>query len=65
MTNWKTTLIGLLTAIAVGVQPIVETGVIDWKRIGLAALIAALGYVAGDAKKPTSTTQTTPTTTTP
>ena len=62
MTNWKTTLLGILTAIAVGIQPIVETGVIDYKRIGLAALIAALGYVAGDAKKETPPT---PPTTTP
>lgn len=48
MKNWKTTLSAMLLAVVIGVQPIIETGVIDWKKIGVAALIAVVGFVAKD-----------------
>jgi hypothetical protein len=48
MKSWKTTLMGLVTAVAVAVYPIITTGVIDWKNVGLAALIAVFGYLAKD-----------------
>jgi len=48
MKNWKTSLGALLLAVLIGVQPIIETGVIDWKKITIAALIAAIGFVAKD-----------------
>lgn len=47
--SWKTTLIGCLLAIAVAVQPLIATGQIDWKAVGIAAMIALLGYLAKDA----------------
>lgn len=48
MRSYKTTLLGIITAAIVAIQPIIETGNIDWKKIGYAALIAAFGYVAKD-----------------
>ena len=51
MKNWKTTLIGAIMAVVVAVYPIVETGNIDWKSVGMAALIAALGFFAKDFDK--------------
>jgi len=49
MKNWKTTIIGSIAAIFIAVQPLFRTGVIDWKAVGLAALIALFGYLAKDA----------------
>jgi len=49
MKSWKTTILGAIAAIFIAVQPLVETGVIDWKAVGLAALIALFGYLAKDA----------------
>jgi len=49
MKSWKTTIVGAILAAIVAIQPIVETGVIDWKKVALAALIAVMGYVAKDA----------------
>ena len=49
MKSWKTTIVGAILAVIVAIQPIIETGVIDWKKIGLAALIAVFGYLAKDA----------------
>ena len=59
MKSWKTTIVGAILAVIVAIQPIIETGVIDWKKIGVAALIAAFGYLAKDATA-TTTTPTTP-----
>lgn len=50
MKNWRTTLVGGLLAAIIAVQPLLETGVIDWSKITLAAIIAILGYVAKDSK---------------
>jgi hypothetical protein len=51
MTNFKTTLTGALLAIIVAVQPIIETGVINWKQIGLAAVIGLFGFLTKDYNK--------------
>lgn len=50
--NWKTTLIGTIAgivgAVVGAVVPLLQGGVVDWKMVGGAALIAALGYFAKD-----------------
>ena len=48
MKNYRTTICGLVMAAIVAVQPILETGIIDWKKIGYAALIAVFGYLVKD-----------------
>jgi len=47
--SWKTTVLGALLALVVAIQPLISTGQIDWKAVGIAALIAVLGYFAKDA----------------
>jgi hypothetical protein len=51
--NWKTTLIGtvagIVGAVVGAIVPLMQGGVIDWKLIGTAALVAALGYFAKDS----------------
>jgi uncharacterized membrane protein YgaE (UPF0421/DUF939 family) len=49
MKNWKTTALGLVIAILVALQPILETGVLSWKAVVLAVLIAAAGYFTKDS----------------
>lgn len=49
MKSYKTTIIGLILAIIVAVQPMIATGEINWKAVGMAALIAAFGFVSKDA----------------
>jgi hypothetical protein len=49
MKNWRTTLVGAILAVIIAVQPIITTGAVDWKAVGLAALVALLGYLAKDA----------------
>jgi hypothetical protein len=49
MTSWRTTIIGAVLAVIIAVQPIIETGTIDWKKVGIAALVALFGYLAKDA----------------
>ena len=46
--SWKTMLLGALLAIVVAVAPIIQTGAVDWKAVGMAALIALLGYFSKD-----------------
>lgn len=48
MKNWKTTILGALAAIIIAIQPLIETGEINWKSVVIAAAIAALGYFAKD-----------------
>lgn len=57
MKSWKTTLSGCLVAVFVAIQPIIETGVIDWKKVILAGLIAAFSFVAKDSNVTGGTTQ--------
>ena len=49
MKNWKTTVIGVGTAIFIAVKPYILTGQIDWGQLLMAAGVAALGYFAKDA----------------
>jgi hypothetical protein len=44
--NWKTTALGLAGAIFYA-----ATGTHDYKHVGMAVLVAALGYFASDAKE--------------
>jgi len=48
MKNWKTTLVGAILALFVAVQPIMETGAVDWKKIVIACGVALFGYLAKD-----------------
>jgi len=51
MKNYKTTLTGILAAIAVGIIPILKDGFNwsnDWPKLLTAAAIALLGLVAKD-----------------
>jgi hypothetical protein len=47
-TSWKTAILGAILAIVVAVAPIIQTGAVDWKAVGMAALIALLGYFTKD-----------------
>jgi len=49
--NWKTTLAGLLGAIAVGLTPFIVTGEINWTALTIAVTVAVLGYLSRDAEK--------------
>ena len=49
MKNWKTTLIGCLIAIVIAIKPLIETGTIDYKQCGIAAVIALFGFLSKDA----------------
>jgi hypothetical protein len=49
MRNWRTTIVGVLGAVYVAVQPIIQTGGVDWPALGVAAFMAAIGYFAKDA----------------
>lgn len=51
MKNWKTTLVGLLIAVLIAIQPIIETGEAKWTAVILAAAIAAFGFIAKDFDK--------------
>ena len=51
MKNWKTTLVGLLIAVLIAIQPIIETGEAKWTTVILAAAIAAFGFIAKDFDK--------------
>jgi hypothetical protein len=57
MKNWKTTLFGGLAAVVIAVQPLIATGSIDWKAVGLAALVAAFSFFAKDANVTGGTVQ--------
>jgi hypothetical protein len=47
--SWITTILGALLALVVAIQPLITTGEINWGQVGIAALIALLGYFAKDA----------------
>ena len=48
MKSLKTTILGLIGAIAVVVYPIISSGEFKWESVGIAAFIAAMGYFAKD-----------------
>ena len=49
MKSYKTTIIGAILACIIAIQPLIETGIIDYKKIGLAAIIALFGYISKDS----------------
>lgn len=48
MKNWKTTLAGFIGAIAIALQSVFATGVVDGKTAVTAAVVAGLGFLAKD-----------------
>lgn len=46
--SWKTTVVGLVLAIFVAVEPLLSGETLNWKSLVLAALIAGLTYLAKD-----------------
>ncbi len=50
MKNWKTTLIGALSAVATIVVPLIQAGGVSPINLVLAGGLALLGYFAQDAK---------------
>lgn len=46
--SWRSTAIGAVLATVIAVQPIIETGNVNWKQLAMAALVALLGYVVKD-----------------
>jgi len=48
MKSYKTTIIGLLLAICIALQPYFETNEINYKSLVIALLVAILSYFAKD-----------------
>jgi hypothetical protein len=46
--NWKTTVSGLVGAIAVAVIPVLQSGKINYEAIAIAVAIAVLSFFAKD-----------------
>ena len=49
MKNWKTTVLGAIAAAFIAIQPLIATGEVDWKAVGIAAVVALFGYLTKDA----------------
>ncbi|WP_282755013.1 hypothetical protein [Desulfuromonas thiophila] len=49
--NWKTTVIGVLGAIAAAMLPVLESGQTDSKSLGMAAVIGLVGVLAKDGDR--------------
>lgn len=49
MKNWKTTLAGAIAGGLIAVQPLLATGTVDWKAVGVGFVVAIFGYFAKDA----------------
>lgn len=49
MKNWKTTLAGMIGAVATVVLPMVTGGAVSSKDVVTAAVLAALGFFAKDS----------------
>jgi hypothetical protein len=47
--NWRTTVAGLIGAVAIAVEPVITTGLWDKERIITAAVIGVVSYLAKDA----------------
>lgn len=52
MKNYKTTVLGLIGAIWLAIQPLIATGTFslsrDWKNLVGAAIVAAMGFLVKD-----------------
>lgn len=51
MKNWKTTLIGAVGGAFIAVQPLLQTGVVDWRQVTVGFVVALIGIVAKDFNK--------------
>lgn len=51
MKSWKTTLLGAIGGAFIAIQPLVQTGVVDWKQVGVGFIVALFGLVAKDFNK--------------
>ena len=49
LTNWKTTMAGLLGAVLIALPPVLQGGHPSWQQAAAAALVAAAGWVAKDS----------------
>jgi hypothetical protein len=49
MKNWKTTVLGAIAAAFIAIHPLISTGEVDWKAVGIAAVVALFGYLTKDA----------------
>lgn len=58
--SWRTFLTGLILSIGIAVEPIIESGAINWKAMGIAAFTAILSYLMKD-KNVTGGTKSQPT----
>ena len=47
--NWRTTMAGLVGAIAIAVEPVLVAGVWDKDRLIMAAAVGLVGWLAKDA----------------
>jgi uncharacterized membrane protein len=57
LTNWKTTLAGMLGAAVIALPPVLQGGHPSWQQVAAAALCAAGGWVAKDSNVTGGTTQ--------
>jgi hypothetical protein len=48
MKNWKTTLAGLLGAVATALVPVIQGKGFELESLAIAAALAALGFIAKD-----------------
>lgn len=54
MRNWRTTLVGAISAVVLAIQPILELvqgdfSQVNWTQLAFAATLALLGYLTKDA----------------
>lgn len=49
MKNWRTTIIGCIGAAWLAIEPIITTGEIDYKKLAMAAGVAAFSFLVKDA----------------
>lgn len=49
LTNWKTTVAGIFTAVMVVVAGFIQNGVTDWKTALMAMGVAAIGALSKDS----------------
>ena len=49
MKNWRTTVLGIGSAIGITVLQLISTGTVDIKTLAVAGALAGLGYISKDA----------------
>lgn len=48
MKNWKTTLTGVIGAVALALEKVISTGTMDERTLIMCAIVAALGFIGKD-----------------